>query len=288
MINPLPTSAQSGFTNASSYDTHRPSYPPSAVSSLLQHLNLDNVLHARILEVGAGTGKFTELLARREEDYEILAVEPHEGMRKELERKELQGVKVVEGSAGDLGAVEEGWAEGVVVAQAFHWFANDQSLHQFYKVLASGGSLGLIWNIEDYNAPLSWTPSTKWEAKLKEVMWSFKDDNSRFRHEEWRKVFDDQLKTTPFTIQSADPLFSLPLGEDSEIFTYWLSKDDIWNRFHTISYIAILEGDDLETTKTRVFETMNGEDVETNEKGQLALHGRTVFCWTTAIPGASI
>ena len=28
-------------------------------------------------------------------------------------------------------------------------FANDQSLHQFYKVLASGGSLGLIWNIED-------------------------------------------------------------------------------------------------------------------------------------------
>ena len=74
-------------------------------------------MHARILEVGAGTGKFTELLARREEDYEILAVEPHEGMRKELERKELQGVKVVEGSAGDLGAVEEGWAEGVVVAQ---------------------------------------------------------------------------------------------------------------------------------------------------------------------------
>ena len=87
------------------------------MSSLLRHLNLDNALHARILEIGAGTGKFTELLAAREEDYEILAVEPHEGMRKELERKELKGVKTVQGSAGQLEAVDEGWAEGVIVAQ---------------------------------------------------------------------------------------------------------------------------------------------------------------------------
>ena len=83
---------------------------------------------------------------------------------------------------------------------------------------------------------------------MKEVMWAFQDDNSRFRHEEWRKVFDERLKSTPFTIQSADPLFSLPLGEDSESFTYWLSKDAIWDRFHTISYIAMLEGDNLEVS----------------------------------------
>ena len=49
-------------------------------------------------------------------------MEPHGGMRKELKRKELKGVKVIEGSAGDLGAVEKGWAEGVIVAQVgFLW-----------------------------------------------------------------------------------------------------------------------------------------------------------------------
>ena len=83
---------------------------------------------------------------------------------------------------------------------------------------------------------------------MKEVMWSFQDDNARFRHEEWREVFDKQLKSTPLTIRSADPLFSLPLGEEEVKFTYWLSKDAIWDRFHTISYIAILKGDDLEVS----------------------------------------
>ena len=28
-------------------------------------------------------------------------------------------------------------------------FANDQTLQQIYRVLARGGSLGLIWNVED-------------------------------------------------------------------------------------------------------------------------------------------
>lgn len=75
------------------------------------------------------------------------------------------------------------------------------------------------------------------------------DDNSpRFRHEAWRKVFDDQLRTTPFTIQSADPLFSLPLGEESEKFTHWLNRDDVWERFHTLSQIAVLEGEELEVS----------------------------------------
>lgn len=33
---------------------------------------------------------------------------------------------------------------------------------------------------------------------------------------------------------------------------------------------------------------MNGPDVEMSEKGEVALHGQTVFNWTTAIPGAPL
>ena len=131
-----------------------------------------------------------------------------------------------------------------------------------YKSLAPGGSLGLIWNIEDCsfldiedcvsvlivaqdNAPKSWPPTTKWEGEMKDVMWSFDDEQPRFRHEKWREVFDKQLSTTPFSIQSADPLFSLPLGENFEKFTYWLTPEAVWDRFYSLSQISVLEGEDL-------------------------------------------
>ena len=155
------------------------------------------------------------------------------------------------------------------------------------------------------NAPQGWTAATTWEARLKEIMWTFDDQEPRFRHEKWRAVFDGQLKSTPFTLQSAaEPIFSLPLGEHIEKWTNWLSKDVVWERFRTISYIARLEGKELEVsgskvrgrcvltpkqaTRAKVMQAMEEEDVEVNEKGEVALHGSTVACWTSAIPGSSL
>ena len=80
---------------------------------------------------------------------------------------------------------------------------------------------------------------------MKEIMWSYDDQHPRFRHDLWRKLFDKQLSSTPFTIQAADPLFSLPLGEDSVEFTHWLHPDAIWERFRSLSQIAVLKGDEL-------------------------------------------
>ena len=83
---------------------------------------------------------------------------------------------------------------------------------------------------------------------MKDITWSFDDEQPRFRHEKWREVFDRQLSTTPLTIQSADPLFSLPLGENSEKFTYWLTPEAVWNRYHSLSQISVLEGQELEVS----------------------------------------
>lgn len=66
--------------------------------------------------MGAGTGIFTEALAAREEGFEIVAVEPHADMRAVLEKRNLSGVKVVDGTAEDV-PVEDGWADAVFVAQ---------------------------------------------------------------------------------------------------------------------------------------------------------------------------
>ncbi len=89
-------------------------------------------------------------------------------------------------------------------------------------------------------APQSWEPSTTWEAKVKAITWRLDDQLPRFRHEQWKQVFEKQLATTPFTIQAADPLFSLPIGEQSIPFTYWMSKEAIWDRYSTMSQIVLL------------------------------------------------
>lgn len=145
-------------------------------------------------------------------------------------------------------------------------FSTQESLEEIYRILVPGGGFGMIWNIEDCkhrfhmigvwpcvlmviladNAPLSWDPTTEWEAKIKKVTWRYSDDTPRFREEKWKETFDNQLKSSPLTIQTANPLFSLPIGEDHNKFETWLSKEAIWDRYQTLSQIAILKGEELE------------------------------------------
>lgn len=117
MLSAIHPQAASGFHAASSYDMHRPNYPPSAIDQLLHEVGVKGVTGARIVEVGAGTGKFTELLASRPEQYEIVAGEPHDQMRGVLEKKGLSNTVVVADLAGRLESVEDGWADAVIVAQ---------------------------------------------------------------------------------------------------------------------------------------------------------------------------
>ncbi|KAL9593731.1 MAG: hypothetical protein Q9219_007407 [cf. Caloplaca sp. 3 TL-2023] len=249
-------SATRGFANASSYDTHRPSYPPEAVDDLLAKLQVRGSTNARIVEVGAGTGKFSQLLAARGEKYDIIAVEPHEEMRRHCEAKKLDRVQVVDGVAIDL-PVESQSVDAVIVAQVD-------------------------------NAPWTWEPRTAWEATMKNIVWSYDDQHPRFRHENWRQVFDKQLSSTPFTIQSADPLFSLPLGEGSVEFVYYLHPDAIWKRFQSLSQIAVLEGEELTSVKDKVFAAMAEDNIERKDNNELPLHGRVVYTWTSSVPGAPL
>lgn len=114
--------ATHGFHAATSYDNHRPTYPSQAVSAILSAIRVADVPGARLVELGAGTGKFTSLLAAREEVFDVVAGEPHGEMRRVLEGKELRGVRVVGDRGEHLGSVERGWADGVVIAQvSFAW-----------------------------------------------------------------------------------------------------------------------------------------------------------------------
>jgi ubiquinone/menaquinone biosynthesis C-methylase UbiE len=113
----LPEQATTGFSNASHYDKYRPSYPAEAVDKLLKNVGIAGVQNARIVDLACGTGKFTELLAARPENYEIVGVEPHQEMREELIKKDLGSrVKVVTGDACNM-PIEEGWGDALIAAQ---------------------------------------------------------------------------------------------------------------------------------------------------------------------------
>lgn len=116
--------AKSGFENSAAYDQHRPTYPSTSTDTLLDRLRVKGKHGARILDLAAGTGKFTVPLSKRAEGYEILAVEPHDEMRNVLAAKTLNGVQVVGGTAEKIPAEDEG-VDAVVCAQVCMFLMNE-------------------------------------------------------------------------------------------------------------------------------------------------------------------
>ena len=108
--------ARSGFAKGTAYDTHRPAYSGTIVQTLLENLGLSGKKKAAILDLAAGTGKFTEALASRDEEYEIIAVEPHDRMRQVLIDKNLSRVTVKDGRANSL-TLEDDSVDAVICAQ---------------------------------------------------------------------------------------------------------------------------------------------------------------------------
>ncbi|KAH7023081.1 S-adenosyl-L-methionine-dependent methyltransferase [Ilyonectria destructans] len=269
--------ASKGFHNASSYDAHRPSYGDAAVSSLLKHLGLEGEPQSRIVDLGAGTGKFTEVLAARPEEFEIIAVEPLDSMRETLAEKQLKGVETRAGTASNMETVETGWADGCIVAQAFHWFAKEESLKEIHRVLKPGTKLGLIWNVEDYNRPASWPAATTWEHELGELSFSgHSDGQPRFRHLQWRKVFDLQA-------ESEEALFSTPIGTERVQWSVWLTPEGLWDRINTLSWNAIREGEAKREFREKFDKILKGGDGKWNDKGEIEFHGSTFFAWTARL-----
>lgn len=280
--------ALTGFASSSSYDAHRPSYPSDAVEALLDVLEIQDQKGAKILDLGAGTGKFTQILAARPEGYETLAVEPHDGMRAELEKKKLENVIVRKGTAENLEDIPDQSQQAVVVAQAFHWMSNMETLKEIHRVLKPTSVLGLIWNIEDYNAPKEWDIHQGWETTMRDVMWSLEDGHPRFRDMQWKKVFDEQGSSNPLAIFSSTPLFGLPVGEQTFEFSRWLSKDDVWKTFQTYSQVVNLPSDRLAQVEKIFWDAVNSPETEIDDQGRIAVHGKTVVAWASSIPGDTL
>ncbi|KAF2228677.1 hypothetical protein EV356DRAFT_495114 [Viridothelium virens] len=275
--------AEEGYHNALAYEKYRPSYPSETINLLTELLHKKSESHYRIVDLAAGTGKFTELLAMPLAGRQIIAVEPHPQMRQILASKELEGVCTTDGTAAQMKDVATGWADAVVVAQAFHWFANLESLREIRRVLCADGVLFLLWNQEDFNSPTDWQPATKWETQVRDLAWSLDDKVHSFRRPRWMAVFGEHQETGEIIDSPKQDLFAVPLQRRAVMKTEWLEKMTIWARFSTLSFVATLGEDELQNAKRRVEEILEGEDVELNDKDEVAVHISTQMVWTTAL-----
>lgn len=131
------------------YDRARPSYPRAVIDELIDSTGLR--AGEQVLEIGAGTGKLTCLLAER--GLAVLGLEPSAEMA-ELATINCERYSLVEIEQVDF----EHWQTFVrtlplvVSAQAWHWVAPELRYERAAAALAPEGTLAAIWTFKIHPA----------------------------------------------------------------------------------------------------------------------------------------
>ena len=128
--------------SAREYELGRPRWPEELIDRVAGELELGS--DATVLDLGAGTGKLTRDLVPR--FGRVIAVEPDDAMRAVLE----EGVPEAESLAGSAEAIPlpDASVDAVFTAEAFHWFASDESVGEIVRVLRPRGGLVILWNLD--------------------------------------------------------------------------------------------------------------------------------------------
>lgn len=163
--------------------------------------------------------------------FELTAAEPSPGMRAAFSSRSPK-IPVVAADAYKLPFGDETF-DAVTIAQAFHWFADEEALSEIARILKPDGRVGMIWNLEKLGV------SDFMDEHFKEVV-AYDADVPQYRRNEWKTVLDEtkQFKT-PYKEFLAD---------------YFLSytEDELWDRAHSKSFITALSGDEQAKLKKRL------------------------------------
>ncbi|KAI8998570.1 S-adenosyl-L-methionine-dependent methyltransferase [Trametes punicea] len=212
------------------YDRARPSYQASALAHIRNAISSQPPLN--VVELGAGTGIFTRALLAHPDwsdaIKELRAVEPSEGMRDVFTKTVTDPRVSVREGTFDTTGIEDGWADLVVIAQAFHWCPDyDKAVAEFARILKPKGVVAFIWNLEDRNR-------AAWVAQLRDRIERHESGTPQFRLGLWRAAF-----STPSYTANFEP-------PEENIWDYVLhgTRDIVVNRACSKSYIAVLSVED--------------------------------------------
>jgi SAM-dependent methyltransferase len=244
--------AAHGFQNAAeAYERGRPDYPQEAIDFIATELGAGP--GAKAVDLGAGTGKFTALLAAKGPT--VIAVEPVAAMRERLKEK-LPNVEAIDATAQSL-PFESSSVDVVTAAQAFHWFGTEEVVQEIRRVLKPGGRLVLIWNVRD--------EETTWVAGLTALMKPYEDGAPRFKSGAWRAAVEGA------------PGFG-PLQERQFPYRHTLPVERVVDRFASISFIGALPEDPKQQFVHSVREFL-ATNAETAGKETLEFPYQTKVFW---------
>lgn len=222
--------AAQGFNDPADYERARPSYPPEAVQWFVDTLGI--APGKTVVDLAAGTGKFTRLLAPF--GAQLFACEPVPGMRATF-RSVLPDVPLFAGTSEAM-PLRDASVDAVTVAQAWHWFDHDRAAAEMARVIRPGGALGLVWNARDR--------SVDWVDQVWSVMDRVEKKAPWRDHENWR---DSAFRAMP----GFGPL------ETAEFrHTQTLSPEGVVQRVASVSHVAVLADTEREAVLDEVREIL--------------------------------
>ncbi len=242
---------------AAIYERSRPEYPPAAIRYLGRVLHLGP--GTTIVDLASGTGKLTRALAHL--GAARVAVEPIAGMRREFARA-VPDVPVVVGTAESI-PLPDGFADAVVVGQAFHWFRPAPAAREIARVLRPGGGLALLWNVRDESVP--------WVHAVSELLDRYRRRTPRSQGHRWRSAFE--RPTSPFGPVTTRRFRTVQTGPPRQFV----------DRFLSVSFIAGLPAAERRAVARAVARIL-ATDPATRGRSSLSLPYVTRVHWARRKP----
>lgn len=179
--------ARSFGAAAEDYERGRPGWPERVAGAA------ELPASAEVLDLAAGTGKLTRLLAGH--FARVIAVEPDDALRALIPEGET-----LAGAAEEI-PLPDASVDGVFCAEAFHWFDAQRAVAEIARVLRPRGSLVVCFNV-----PTGMTP---WPAEARDVVRRYRRPGERLggRHlveaGTWREPFAG-APFEPFRFETAE------------------------------------------------------------------------------------
>jgi len=161
--------------------------------------------------------------------------------------------------------VDDGWADVIVIAQAFHWcMDHGAAIKEFLRILKSDGVVSFVWNTDDKE-------QAPWSSQLSDYARAY-DTGPRIddidRH--WRRVFDQDAYKDNFS----------PPVEEKVKFVEHMTEEAVVARALSWSPFASLgEGEEKEKAKLgirEIFERGEGMKWVDKDLGILELPHETL------------
>ncbi|MDX1941532.1 MAG: class I SAM-dependent methyltransferase [Saprospiraceae bacterium] len=239
------------------YVRYRPTYPAALMDFFRSELNL--TASSIIADVGAGTGKLTELFLQN--GNRTYAIEPNREMRLAAER--LLGSNVhftsIDGTAENTNLPDQS-IDFIAVGTAFHWFEPVATRHEFQRILKPNGYVLLTWNYRNNDRSAFMHEYEdfllEYSSDYKKVKEAYPDDailDQFFVENNWQQVIFENLQIFDFeglkgryqscsyALEEDSPQFNNAMDALRLIFERHQQNGKVIHWYHTVLYYGKLE-----------------------------------------------